>query len=73
MRPFHSWRQYGRKPGMSPWRDVVAWVGAFPFEVAKPEQLFDFYRQRGFALERLVTRGGNLGCNELVFRQISTR
>ena len=27
--------------GMSLW--VVDWVGGYPFEVAKPEEIFDFY------------------------------
>jgi len=69
LRPLHSWREYNQKRGMSPWRDVVDWVGGFPFEVATPEQIFDFYRQRGFSLERLLTCGGTLGCNQFVFRR----
>ena len=68
-RPFQTWRQYGREGarGMSPWCDVVDWVGGLPFEVAQPAQIFDFYRARGFRLERITTCGGNLGCNEFVF------
>jgi 2-polyprenyl-3-methyl-5-hydroxy-6-metoxy-1,4-benzoquinol methylase len=53
--------------GMSYWHDVIDWIGGYPFEVAKPEQVFDFYRMRGFQLERLKTCGGGLGCNEYVF------
>src|ERR1700676_3699798 len=67
LRPFESWKLAGRPRGMSAWRDVVDWVGGYPFEVAKPEELFDFYHTRGFALERLRTEGGDSGCNELVF------
>lgn len=52
---------------MSPWHDVVNWVGGLPFEVTRPEQIFDFYRDRDFTLRQLVTCGGGLGCNELVF------
>ena len=52
---------------MSLWHDVVDWVGGYPFEVAKPEQIFDFYYRRGFDLVRLTTQGGELGCNEFVF------
>ena len=55
--------------GMSPWHDVVDWVGGYPFEVARPEQIFDFYRDRGFTLQRLKTEGGDLGCNEFVFHR----
>ncbi|TVQ86550.1 MAG: class I SAM-dependent methyltransferase [Chromatiaceae bacterium] len=69
-RPLHSWRHYARTStrGMSPWRDVVDWVGGLPFEVATPEEVFRFYRDRGFRLEELTTSGG-LGCNEFVFRR----
>lgn len=54
--------------GMSRWYDWIDWVGGYPFEVAKPEAIFGFFRTRGFLLERLKTCGGNLGCNEFVFR-----
>ena len=66
-RPFESWRNEGRERGMSAWRDIVDWVGGYPFEVAKPEEIFDFFRQRGFALTKLRTAGGRLSCNEFVF------
>lgn len=66
---FATWRAYGKDRGMSPWRDLIDWVGGWPFEVAKPEAIFDFYRARGYALERLMTSGG-LGCNQFVFRRI---
>jgi 2-polyprenyl-6-hydroxyphenyl methylase/3-demethylubiquinone-9 3-methyltransferase len=69
LRPFRSWRTHGRDRGMSAWRDVVDWVGGYPFEVATPEQIFEFYRDRGFALEKLATCGGTLGCNQFVFRK----
>lgn len=49
--------------------DLIDWVGGWPFEVAKPEQVFDFYRERGYTLEGLTTAGGGLGCNEYVFRR----
>ena len=52
---------------MSAWYDLVDWVGGYPFEVAKPEQIFEFYRERGFTLEKLTTCAGSMGCNEFVF------
>jgi 2-polyprenyl-3-methyl-5-hydroxy-6-metoxy-1,4-benzoquinol methylase len=61
-----SWTDYKRSRGMSRWHDLVDWVGGYPFEVAAPDAVFDFFRERGFTLERLVTRQG-LGCNEFVF------
>jgi 2-polyprenyl-6-hydroxyphenyl methylase/3-demethylubiquinone-9 3-methyltransferase len=55
--------------GMSYRHDLVDWIGGYPFEVAKPEEIFDFYRDRGFVLERLKTCAGSHGNNEFLFRQ----
>jgi 2-polyprenyl-3-methyl-5-hydroxy-6-metoxy-1,4-benzoquinol methylase len=71
LRPFHTWRSAGRERGMSAWRDLIDWVGGYPFEVAKPEAIFEFYSRRGFSLTRLVTCGGSLGCNEFVFARVA--
>jgi 2-polyprenyl-6-hydroxyphenyl methylase/3-demethylubiquinone-9 3-methyltransferase len=67
--PFYTWRHYAKHSvrGMSVLRDVVDWVGGYPFEVAKPEDIFNFYRDRGFHLVQLQTCGGRLGCNQFVF------
>lgn len=53
--------------GMSLWHDLVDWVGGYPFEVAKPEEVFDFCRVRRFVLQRLRTVGGGVGNNQFVF------
>jgi 2-polyprenyl-6-hydroxyphenyl methylase/3-demethylubiquinone-9 3-methyltransferase len=67
--PLKTWNGYKDAPrGMDPWRDLVDWVGGYPFEVAKPEQIFDFYAQRSFALRKLFTCAGGIGCNEYVFK-----
>ena len=47
-------------------RNLIDWVGGYPFEVATPGQIFYFYRERGFLLTKLRTCGGSLGCNEFV-------
>ncbi|MFL6354724.1 MAG: class I SAM-dependent methyltransferase [Bryobacteraceae bacterium] len=52
--------------GMSLWRDLVDWVGGYPFEVADPGEIFEFFKRRGFHLRRLQTTH-SLGCNEFVF------
>lgn len=63
-----SWTRYGEgQRGMSRWHDIVDWVGGYPYEVAAPEEVFDFYRARGFTLTRLICGGVGLGCNEYVF------
>lgn len=53
--------------GMSTWYDLIDWVGGYPFEVAKPEGIIDFFHARGLTLLRLKTVAGGLGCNEYVF------
>jgi 2-polyprenyl-6-hydroxyphenyl methylase/3-demethylubiquinone-9 3-methyltransferase len=65
-RYFRAWTGTDAR-GMHHWRDTVDWVGGWPFETARPEEILDFYRARGFVLERLKTCGGGLGCNEFVF------
>ena len=55
--------------GMSIWHDMIDWLGGYPFEVARPEAVFQFFHERGFVLEVLKTCGGRMGCNEFVFRR----
>jgi 2-polyprenyl-3-methyl-5-hydroxy-6-metoxy-1,4-benzoquinol methylase len=62
-----SWTQPRPERGMSRWRDIVDWVGGYPYEVAKPEEIFDFYRARGFTLTRMQCGGVGLGCDQFVF------
>jgi 2-polyprenyl-6-hydroxyphenyl methylase/3-demethylubiquinone-9 3-methyltransferase len=71
LKPFKSIRDYDKnnQRGMSFWQDLEDWVGGYPREVARPEQIFDFYRQRGFFLNRLRTCGGSIGCNEFVLQK----
>jgi 2-polyprenyl-6-hydroxyphenyl methylase/3-demethylubiquinone-9 3-methyltransferase len=71
-RPQEYFRRWGAEGGydqrgMSRWHDLVDWVGGYPFEVARPDQVFDFCTARGFVLRRLTTVGVALGCNEFVF------
>ncbi|MFE0329234.1 class I SAM-dependent methyltransferase [Streptomyces sp. NPDC003753] len=56
-----------RPRGMSRKHDLVDWVGGYPFEVATPEEVFSFCRERGFELRHLKTCRGGIGCNEFVF------
>lgn len=53
--------------GMSYYHDIIDWVGGYPFEVAKPEEIFEFFLAKGFILKKIKTCGGKLGCNEFVF------
>lgn len=69
--PFKSWKNYKVFRGMSAWHDLVDWIGGYPFQVAKPEEIFDFYHGKGFELQRLKTCAGGVGCNEFVFRKLA--
>jgi 2-polyprenyl-6-hydroxyphenyl methylase/3-demethylubiquinone-9 3-methyltransferase len=59
-----------RTRGMSARHDMVDWVGGYPFEVAKPEEVFSFLRERGFQLRHLKTCAGGIGCNEYVVERV---
>ena len=63
------WTDYKRRRGMSMWYDIVDWVGGYPYETATPDEIFDFYRARGFSLRRMKCGGVGLGCNEFVFER----
>jgi SAM-dependent methyltransferase len=65
--PLQSWQERTRLRGMSPWRDMVDWVGGYPFEVATREKIIDFLRQRGFGLRKLISCGNSSGCNQFLF------
>ncbi len=64
-----SWTEYGRRRGMSRWYDILDWVGGYPYEFAAPEEVFDFYRARGYHLAKMKCGGVGLGCNEFVFQK----
>ena len=68
--PLARYREYVHGRGMSVTRDWFDWLGGFPFEVAKPEEVFEFLGRHGFRLERLTTAGGSMGCNEFVARRV---
>ncbi len=61
-----------RDRGMRWWTDLVDWIGGWPFEVAKPEEVLRFLRDRDFELKELKTCGGGLGCNEFLFYRHSS-
>lgn len=70
MRPkeyLRTWTDYDQTRGMSHWRDIIDWVGGYPYEVARPDEIFDFFRAKGLSLRKLKCGGVGLGCNEFVF------
>lgn len=67
--PLARYRQYKQERGMTFWIDLLDWVGGYPFEVAAPGEVFDFFKKKGFALIQLHTVGHGHGNNEFVFKR----
>lgn len=65
--PLNRYRQFKRSRGMAYSTDLTDWLGGYPFEVAKPEAIIDFFRTKGFGLAKLKTVGIGHGNNEYVF------
>ena len=68
--PWKYVREYKRKRGMSWKRDLVDWIGGYPYEYASVQELFDFIREKfpDFYLANLYTAKA-LGNHELLFRR----
>jgi 2-polyprenyl-3-methyl-5-hydroxy-6-metoxy-1,4-benzoquinol methylase len=64
--PLRRYRMLDR--GMSIVYDWVDWLGGYPFEVARPDEVIQFYKERGFGIDQLRTVGGKSACNEFVFK-----
>jgi len=60
---------YKTKSGMSWWYDQIDWIGGYPYEDAKPEEIFRFLYKKGFLLRNMTTCGGGIGCNQFVFQK----
>lgn len=68
-RIYAYYKQYHPQRGMNRINDCIDWIIGYPFEVAKPEVIFDFFRKSGFELQKIKTCGGGLGNNEYLFKK----
>ena len=66
--PLGFFHQYKKKRGMSPYYDILDWIGGYPFEVASPQTVFHAFKERGYKLVNLMTVYG-WGCNQFVFQK----
>ncbi len=67
--PFFSWKHYYHNRGMSPWHDVVDWVGGYPFQVARRESVIDSLTKFDFHLQKMISAGRQAGNNQFVFQR----
>jgi 2-polyprenyl-6-hydroxyphenyl methylase/3-demethylubiquinone-9 3-methyltransferase len=67
--PLARYREYKKLRGMSFARDLSDWLGGYPFEVAKPESILEFFLKKHFKLVRLRTVSRGHGNNEYVFQK----
>ena len=68
-----SWTHYDERRGMSRWHDIIDWVGGYPYEVSTPDEVFEFFKVRGYTLTKMNCGKVGLGCNQFVFVRNSTR
>jgi len=66
--PFGQMRNYRRERGMSLYHDWIDWLGGWPFEVARAEEVRAFFQESGFEMTKeVLTR--SWGCNQYVFHR----
>ena len=68
-----SWTHYDERRGMSRWRDIIDWVGGYPYEVSTPDEVFEFFKARGYRLTKMNCGNVGLGCNQFVFVRNATQ
>ena len=67
--PLKRYEEYKKLRGMSRVNDWFDWLGGYPFEVATPDEVFEFFKERGFVLVKLKTCGGTHSLNQFVFKK----
>ena len=64
--PFCFFTDYKKRRGMSIFHDFEDWIGGYPFEVASPDKIIEYFSSKGFELTASrLTRSS--GCNEFTF------
>ena len=64
--PLARYKNYRKARGMSVVHDWIDWLGGYPFEVARPDDVRDFFVDRRLVITELRRKTG-MGCNEFVF------
>lgn len=64
--PFSYIKNYRSNRGMNWYRDIIDWIGGYPYEYASVEEIVNFFSERSIFLKKLNAVNG-LGCNEFLF------
>jgi 2-polyprenyl-6-hydroxyphenyl methylase/3-demethylubiquinone-9 3-methyltransferase len=64
--PLARYREYRKLRGMSIVHDWLDWLGGYPFEVAAPDKVTDFFARHGFSLAKIKRGRGRDRNNEFV-------
>ena len=67
--PFSYIKNYQSNRGMSWYRDIIDWIGGYPYEFASADEIVDFFGQYGFYCKKLKTVQGT-GCNEFLLVKV---
>jgi 2-polyprenyl-6-hydroxyphenyl methylase/3-demethylubiquinone-9 3-methyltransferase len=67
--PRRRYTEYKKKRGMSFYYDLLDWLGGYPFEVATPEKIFDFYSAKNYRVLLMKTTNSH-GTNQFVFQKL---
>jgi 2-polyprenyl-6-hydroxyphenyl methylase/3-demethylubiquinone-9 3-methyltransferase len=62
-----------KERGMDFWHDVIDWLGGYPYEYAKIEDVINFVEALGFRIKHVIRSKGWTGCNEFLFERSKER
>jgi SAM-dependent methyltransferase len=69
--PFKIAREYRQSRGMALWTDIVDWLGGYPYEFARPQEIIDYCEQTcGMKCVRSIPmQERDSGNNQFVFQR----
>lgn len=67
--PVARYINYKKNRGMGVLTDWLDWLGGYPFEVAKPDEVLHFFLKKGFILKNIKLVKGKAN-NQFIFRKV---